>query len=78
MRHCWRLLLVVFWVSLVSAVEVQAQPIFGHAESIEFVVANADVVVLGELTELGDTKEILGSDWRNVTIAVKETLKGDT
>jgi hypothetical protein len=78
MWHCWRLLLFVFWVSLVSSVEVQAQPIFGHAESIEYVVANADVVVIGELTELGDTKEILGSDWRQVTIAAKETLKGDT
>lgn len=78
MWHCWRLSVVVLWASLVSFIEVQAQPIFGHADSIEFVVANADVVVLGELTELGDSKEILGSDWRNVTIAVKETLKGDT
>jgi hypothetical protein len=78
MRHNWRLMLVVFWISLVSAVKFQAQPIFGHAESIEYVVANADVVVIGKLTEVGDTKEILGRDWRNVTIAVKETLKGDT
>lgn len=78
MKHCWWLSLTVFWVSLVSAVQVRAQPIFGHAESIEYIVSNADVVVIGKLTELGDTKEILGSDWRNVTIGVKESLKGDT
>lgn len=78
MRHYWWQSLTVLWVSLATAVQVQAQPIFAHAESIEYVVANADVVVIGKLTEWGDTKEILGSDWRNVTIAVKETLKGDT
>lgn len=37
MKHCWWLSLGAFWVSLVSAVQVRAQPIFGHAESIEYI-----------------------------------------
>lgn len=50
--------------------QASAQPLFGHVESIESMVINADIVVVGKLVEFGRA----GQD--TVTIGVEDTLKG--
>jgi hypothetical protein len=51
--------------------------LFGHAESIESTVANADLVVIGKLVESGGGEQADASEGQEATIAVEETLKED-
>jgi hypothetical protein len=59
---------------LVSA-RADAQPLFGGATSIECVVLNSDVVVVGKVVEVGDGKPA-EQGGAPATVAVEETLKG--
>jgi hypothetical protein len=64
-------------VSLLGPVQASAQPLFGSAESLECVVANADIVVVGKVVEFGEGEQADERGARPVTIAVEETLKGE-
>src|SRR5690348_14563589 len=52
MRHSWLGPLVALGVSL--ATPARAQPVFGHAESLEATAATADLVVVGTLRRPAD------------------------
>lgn len=72
-------LFVAVGISPFVSAQAHAQPLFGHAESIESTVANADLVVVGRLigfagSERADEDELEAYEG---TIAVEEALKGE-
>jgi hypothetical protein len=84
MRTAWLKLLVTVGLFLFASVPARAQPLISHneTESIESVVANADLVVIGKLLKIGRgtpaderTDNVEGREKHQVTIAVEETLK---
>src|SRR5947209_1628677 len=75
MRASWLKPLVAVGVSLVASVRVHAQPLFGHAESIECTVANADLVLVGKLVEFGGGGQAAERGRHEGTIDVVEVLK---
>lgn len=77
MRSSYLMSFVVVGFSLVASVRAHAQPLFGHAESIESTVANADLVVIGKLVEFDSGRQVDESEGHEATIAVEETLKED-
>src|SRR3954447_5697991 len=77
MRAAWLKSLVAVGVSLVASVQAHAQPLFGHAESIECTVANADLVFVGKLVEFDGRGQADGRGRREGTIDVGEVLKED-
>jgi len=77
MRASWLKPLVAVGVSLVTSVQGYAQPLFGHADSIESTVANADLVVIGTLAELGGGERADEREGHEITVAVEQTLKED-
>ena len=77
MRSAWLKSLVAVGISLVASVRAHAQPLFGHAESIECTIANADLVVIGKLAEFGGGEPADERAGHEATIAVEETLKED-
>ena len=66
---------VAVGVSLVASAQAHAQPLFGHAESIECTVANADLVFVGKLVEFGGRGQADERGGREGTIDVEEVLK---
>ncbi len=64
-------------ISLITPARTHAQPLFGHAESIECTVANADLVLVARLVEYGRSKQADGREGHEGTIDVEETLKQD-
>lgn len=77
MRTVWLKSLVACVVSLVFSLRVDAQPLSSRTESIESTVANADLVLVARLLELGDAKRADGREVHEATIAIEETLKQD-
>src|SRR3954453_8974433 len=77
MRAAWFRSLIAVGVSLVASVQAHAQPLFGHAESIESTVANADLVVIGKLVGFGGEEQADEGEKHEATIDVEETLKED-
>jgi len=84
MRTACLKLIVAAGVCLFASVPTHAQPLISHneTESIESVVANADLVVIGKLLKIGRgtpaderTLNVEGREKHEVTIAVEETLK---
>jgi hypothetical protein len=84
MRTACLKLIVAVGVCLFASVPTHAQPLISHneTESIESVVANADLVVIGKLLKIGRgtpaderTLNVEGREKHEVTIAVEETLK---
>ncbi len=69
--------LVALGVSLVLSVRADAQPLFSHAESIEWTVANADRVVVGKIVGFGGGEGADEGEGIEATLAVEETLKGE-
>lgn len=74
MRGGWLKSFVVVGVSLVASVPAQAQPLFGHAESLECTVTNADLVFVAKIVELGGGQTGAHEGYE-ATIAVERTLK---
>ncbi len=68
---------VAVGVALLISVPAHAQPVFGSAESLECMVANADLVVVGKVVEFDAGEKADDRGARPVTIAVEETLKGE-
>lgn len=62
---------LAFSVWLATLVSLRAQPIFGHATSLELTVLDAEVVLIGKI----DRVAVKGED-TTVTVSVEETLKG--
>lgn len=52
-----------------------AQPLFGHAESIEYQAAHADHIVLATIVDISDFDESTGTV--EVELSISETLKGE-
>jgi hypothetical protein len=77
MRTTSLMALVAVGVSLVASAPAHAQPLFDHADSIESIVANADLVVIGKLVEFGAGGQADERERHEATIAVEETLKQD-
>lgn len=73
-RTAWFKLFIVVGVSLIASIQARAQPLFGHAESIESTVANADLVLVGKLVEFSGAKTDARQE-HEATIAVESTLK---
>jgi hypothetical protein len=71
MRPSWLMSLMAAGICVSGSVNANAQPLFGHAESIESMVANSDHVVVGTLANVGLRKNADAG-----TISVHETLKG--
>jgi hypothetical protein len=69
--------LIVFGVCLVASVPAHAQPLFPRAQSIESMVANADLVFIAKLVKFGEGKRAEGREVHEATIAVEEALKKD-
>lgn len=69
--------LIVFIVCLVASIPAHAQPLFPHAQSIETMVANADLVFIAKLVKFGDAERADGREVHQATIAIEETLKKD-
>jgi hypothetical protein len=75
MRIPWTLLMSVGFC-LANSAEVHAQPLFGSVESIESTVANADLVLVGKIVEVGPEQKD-SSKGHEVVLAVEQTLKQD-
>jgi hypothetical protein len=60
-----------------AAAQSTAQPLFPAAKSIETLVANADLVVVGKLVELRADDKTAESRGHEIVLAVEETLKQD-
>lgn len=71
MKFLW-LTALTACVPLITPARVDAQPLFGGAESIECTVLNADAVVVGIFSEIEN-----GADAVTATLAVEVTLKGE-
>ena len=76
-RSLWLNALVACCCLPVLSGQVVAQPLFAHAESVESIAANSDIVVLGTVVDFGDAKLVDGFGRCPVTIWVTETLKGE-
>jgi hypothetical protein len=57
---------------LVITPEARAQPVFERELSLDGMILNADVVVVGKVIEFAEGKEL-----QELTIAVEETLRGE-
>lgn len=75
MRIDWVNSLVVVGVGLLASAPAYAQPLIAQDQSIECIVANADLVFIAKLTTYGDGKRIDGREVHEATIDVEETLK---
>ena len=71
-NRSWIGLVVALGASLLGARATQAQPIFGNTESIECLVANADLVFIGALETFKDQAD---PDGHEAAIIVEDTLK---
>jgi Leucine Rich repeat len=69
--------LLAICISWVASAQTHAQPLFSSNECIEYIVANSDIVVVGKLLELGGEGRSDRGEWREATIGVEETLKGE-
>jgi len=77
MRPPWSKSLVAAGLALLVSVRAYAQPLFGHAESIECTVINSDLVVVGRLVAFGGGGQADGREGHEATIAVEDILKGE-
>jgi hypothetical protein len=73
----WLKSVVAAGVFLVASVQVRAQPLFPHADSIESTVANADLVVIAKLAKFGDGQRAGRRVVHEATIDIEDTLKQD-
>jgi hypothetical protein len=64
-------------VSVFAAVEAHAQPLFPDARSIETIVANADLVVVGKPVKIAANEPLAQRSGHEIVLEVKETLKQD-
>ena len=77
MKHSCFTSLVAAGVSLFVSVHAHAQPIFVRAQSIEYIVNNADIVVIGKVVDFAGEEKADQFGRREATIAIEETLKGE-
>jgi hypothetical protein len=69
--------LVAAAVYMFAAAQLHAQPGFQSARSIETIVANADLVVVGKLVEIRAEEKTADRRGHEIVLAVEETLKQD-
>lgn len=67
--------LVALGVLASVAVQANAQPLFRHVDSIESTVANADLVFIAKIVELGVEIQADGNVMSAATLAVEQRLK---
>ena len=75
MRIIWLKPLIAVCVSLIVGGEAYAQPLIARAESIECMIANADLVFVAKLVEFGFEQEADDRKFYEGTIEIEETLK---
>lgn len=75
MKRRWLVGFVAFYFFLLISSAARAQPLFWQAKSIEATVANADLVFIAKIVELGGEDEIDAAQAREVTVAVERALK---
>lgn len=77
MCTAWSKSFIVIGVSLIATVQGFAQPLSPQTESIESLVANADLVFIATLEKFGDGDRATGREVHQATIVIEETLKKD-
>lgn len=77
MRAAWLQSLIIFRACIFAAAPAHAQPLFPHAESIESLVANSDLVFIAKLEKVSEAERADGREVHQVTIAIEDTLKQD-
>lgn len=68
----WLISLSVVGTFLIIALEARAQPVFERELSLDGLILNADVVVVGKVIEFAEGEEL-----HELTIAIEETLRGE-
>ncbi len=69
--------LIAAWIFAVIGSAVQAQPRGSSADSIECTIANADLVFVAKLVELGHEQRFQDIRYHRGAIEIEETLKDD-
>jgi hypothetical protein len=67
--------IISFGVSSIASVPALAQPLSAKTQSIESIVANADLVFIGKLFDFRRAEESHDRDEHEITIAIEETVK---
>src|SRR4051812_28478483 len=52
------------------------QPLFGTAESVEWMAADSDFIIRGPIVDFNRQADETGGGWKTATVRVAETLKG--